>query len=285
MKGGRLLAIFAHPDDESFGTGGTLARYAAAGVRVTLVCATRGEAGEIADPSLATPETLPRVREEELRCAARALGIAEVVLLGYRDSGMAGAPANRHPRALVNVPAEEVVPRLVSVMRRTRPHVVITFEPNGVYGHPDHMAVHRHAVTAFHAAGDGSRYPDQGEPWQPARLFYTALPRSFFRQMRARLEAIGVEVDAFRHFEEAGWPDEQLHVALDVSATLKAKWAALECHRTQFGPDHPFRRLPPEAMREMISREYFVLAWPEPVPGLRLPELAAGLDGGWLPTG
>lgn len=271
-----LLACFAHPDDEAFGTGGTLARYAAEGVRVILVCATQGEAGEIADPTLATPETLGQVRETELRCAAEALGISEVIFLGYRDSGMAGTPENQDPRAFVNAPAGEVVTRLVGIIRQVQPDVVITFEPNGGYGHPDHIAIHRHTVAAFHAAGDPARYLDQGAAWQPARLFYTAIPRSFFREMRDRMEALGLDIGEFARFEErgvTGWPDEEVHVTLDVSATIEAKWAALQCHRTQFGPDHLFRRLPEEVIKEMMSREYFALAWPQPAPGLRLPGL------------
>jgi N-acetyl-1-D-myo-inositol-2-amino-2-deoxy-alpha-D-glucopyranoside deacetylase len=277
-----LLAVFAHPDDEAFGTGGTLAHYAGEGVRVALVCATRGEVGGIADPSLATPETLGEVREAELRCAAQALGISEVIFLGYRDSGMAGTPENDDPHALVNAPADKVVAQLVGIIRRLRPQVVVTFEPHGGYGHPDHIAIHHHTVAAFHAAADPARYPDQGHPWQPARLFYTAIPRSFFLEMRDRLEALGVDTSEFSRFEEsgAGWPDDQVHVTLDVAGTIEAKWAALQCHRTQFGPDNFFRRLPEDMLKEMMSREHFALAWPAPEPGLRLPELFAELDAG-----
>jgi N-acetyl-1-D-myo-inositol-2-amino-2-deoxy-alpha-D-glucopyranoside deacetylase len=278
-KHNTLLAMFAHPDDEGLGTGGTLAHYATTGIHVALVCATRGEVGEIADRDLATPETLGQVRETELRCAAQTLGVAEVIFLGYRDSGMAGTPENDDPRAFINAPAEEAVARLVGVIRRLRPQVVITFEPNGGYGHPDHMAIHRHAVAAFHAAADPARYPDQGPAWQPARLFYTAIPRSFFLEMRDRLNAMGVDTSQFARFEEdgAGWPDDQVHVALDVRDSVEAKWTALNCHRTQFGPDNLFRRLPHNTMKEMMSREYFALAWPEPEPGLRLPDLFAWL--------
>lgn len=274
-----LLALFAHPDDEAFGAGGTLARYAAKGVRVALICATRGEVGGIADPRLATPETLAQVREAELHCAAEALGISEVTFLGYRDSGMAGTSENEDPRAFVNVAAEEVVAQLVGIIRRLRPQVVVTFEPNGGYGHPDHIAIHRHTVAAFHAAVDPTRYPDQGAAWQPARLFYTAIPRSFFLEMRDRLDAMGADTSEFARFEEsgAGWPDEKIHVTLDVAGAIEAKWAALQCHRTQFGPDNLFRRLPEDALKEMMSREHFALAWPEPSPGLQLQDLFVGL--------
>ncbi|NOZ05366.1 MAG: hypothetical protein GXP41_03290 [Chloroflexi bacterium] len=200
-EGRKLLAVFAHPDDESFGTGGTLAHYAAQGVHTGLVCATRGEVGEISDPALATRETLAQVREDELRCAAQTLGVGELFVLDYRDSGMAGTSENEDPRSLVRAASEQVVGRLVGIIRKFRPQVVITFEPNGGYGHPDHIAIHRHTVAAFHAAGDPSQYPDQGTPWQAERLMYTAIPRSFFVKMRDRLVEAGVDVSGFDRFE------------------------------------------------------------------------------------
>ncbi len=274
-----LLAVFAHPDDEAFGTGGTLACYASQGVQVCLVCATRGEAGEISDPSLATPETLGQVREAELRCAAETVGIDELTFLDYRDSGMAGSPDNQDPRAFINAPAEEVVPKLVRIIRRLRPQVVATFEPNGGYGHPDHIAIHHHTLAAFHAAASPDQYPELGDPWQAERLFYTAIPRSFFLEMRQQLLELGEETGDFERFEEAGmgWPDEQVHVTVDVSATVDSKWDALECHRTQFGPGNLFRRLPKERVKKLMSKEHFALAWPEPEPGLVLSDLFAGL--------
>jgi N-acetyl-1-D-myo-inositol-2-amino-2-deoxy-alpha-D-glucopyranoside deacetylase len=277
-----LLAIFAHPDDEAFGTGGTLAHYAAHGAQVVLVCATRGEVGEIADDSLATHETLGRVRENELRCAAQTLGVSDLIFLGYRDSGMAGTPQNDDPRAFMNIPPDEVVSRLVGIMRRIRPQVVVTFEPNGGYGHPDHMAIHRHTLAAFHAAADPARYPEQGQAWQASHLFYTAIPRSFFVDMRHRLEAMGADTSEFARFEEngAGWPDDKVNVVLNVADEVEAKWTALNCHRTQFGPDNLFRRLPENEVKGMMSREYFALAWPEPESGLQLHDLFAGLNGG-----
>jgi N-acetyl-1-D-myo-inositol-2-amino-2-deoxy-alpha-D-glucopyranoside deacetylase len=276
MQNHCLLALFAHPDDEAFGSGGALARYAADGAQVALVCTTRGEVGQISDPALATRETLGAVREGELRCAAQALGIGELIFLGYRDSGMEGTPENSDPLAYMNAPSEQVVERLVGIMRRLRPQVVLTFDPQGGYGHPDHIAIHRHSVAAFHAAGDPARFPEQGPAWQPARLFYTALPRSFFEQMQAQMEAHGIDTSQFRRFEERGWPDERITVSLDVAGTLDAKWQALQCHRTQFGPDNLLRRMPEELMQQILSREHFALAWPEPERGLRMGDLFEG---------
>ena len=270
-----LLAVFAHPDDEAFGTGGALALYSTSGVHVTLVCATRGEVGEIADPDLANPETLGDVREEELRAAARTLGVNDVVLLGYRDSGMAGTPPNQDPRAFVQAPAEEVIRRLVGIIRRTRPQVVITFEPNGGYGHPDHIAISRHTTTAFHEAARAEAFPSEGPAWQANRLFYTAIPRSFFVELKHRMEEAGVDTSEFERFsrEPIGWPDEQVHCTLDVSGYVEAKWWAVNCHMTQFGPNNLFRRVPEGEMKRMMAREYYALAWPTPPPGLRLTDL------------
>ncbi len=279
MMSQTLLALFAHPDDEAFGTGGTLARYADAGVCVTLVCATRGEAGEIAEGTGATPETLGAVREGELRCAAEMMGISELIFLGYRDSGMAGTPENADPRAYINAPAEEVIARLVGIIRRVRPQVVVTFEPNGGYGHPDHIAIHRHTVAAFHAAADPARYEELGPAWQAGRLFFTAIPRSFFRRMRDEMVALGIDTSFFNGLEEGdrGWPDDQVHATIDVSATVEAKWEGLNCHRTQFGPGNLFRRLPEPIVKRMMTEEHFALAWPEPTPGQRLTDLFEGL--------
>ena len=149
-RGRKLLAIYAHPDDESFGSGGMLAKYAAEGASVGLVCATNGEMGEISDPDLASSDTLGDVRIAELKCAAEALGVTELVLLGYRDSGMAETADNEDPRAFANAPDDEIVARLVGIIRRVRPDVVVTFDPTGGYGHPDHVAVHNRTVAAFH---------------------------------------------------------------------------------------------------------------------------------------
>lgn len=259
-----LLAVFAHPDDESFGVGGTLALYARRGVRVVLVCATRGEAGEIADPKLASRVTLPAVREQELRCAAKTLGVTSLYILGYRDSGMPGAAENHDPRAFIQADPDEVVAHLVAIIRRERPDVVITFEPNGGYGHPDHVAIHRHTVAACQAAGDADRFPELGTPWRPRRLFYTAIPRGVFEEARRLLAARGLdtrELDAWLA-QGVGWPDDAVHVVLDVSKVWDVKWQAIRCHRTQLGPQTPFLSWPEDVRQALLSREYFALADP-----------------------
>jgi LmbE family N-acetylglucosaminyl deacetylase len=266
MPSRTLLAVYAHPDDEGL-CGGTLALNAAAGHHTVLVCATRGEVGQISDPILATPETLAEVRENELRCAAAALNIGELIFLDYRDSGMAGTAENADPRSFVNVPAEEVARRLVGIIRRIKPEVVLTFDPQGGYGHPDHIAIHSHTVAAFHAAGDDRQFPEEGPAWAPSRLFYPMFSRDFFLNMRNRMAELGLDTSRFDRFDEFPWPDLQPNVTVDVSAVVDAKQEAFNCHATQFGPDSPFRVLPPEIMRELQSRELFAQAWPEPAAG------------------
>ena len=272
-----LLAVFAHPDDEAFGTGGSLTVYARSGVQVVLVCATRGEVGEISDPSLATPETLGEVRENELRCAAETMGISEVVFLDYRDSGMAGTAENQDSRAFINAPPEQVVNKLVGILRRVRPQVVVTFEPNGGYGHPDHIAIHQHTVSAFHAAADAQYTPQLGPAWQAQRLFYTALPRSFFTALRESLLVAGVSPEELKRYEDRGWPDEQVNVTLDVSQTVEEKWEAFNCHRTQFGPQSLMRRLSKKDIKPLLSQEHFHLAWPSSESSAHLSDLFSGL--------
>jgi N-acetyl-1-D-myo-inositol-2-amino-2-deoxy-alpha-D-glucopyranoside deacetylase len=262
------MAVFAHPDDETFGIGGTLARYGAdPGVRVVLVCATRGEAGEISDPQLATAERLGEVREQELRCACQTLGIDDLFFLGYRDSGMAGTPENKHPQALAMADEGEAVGKIVAHIRRERPEVVVTFDEKGGYGHPDHMAIHRFAKAAFAAAADPAMYPEQLEagllPHQAQKLYYTAIPLRFFRAVAAKMVELGIEIPEryLKRVEEGlGLPDELCTTDIYVQDHWDAKRAAMQCHATQLSPDSPFAMLPVDIMRELWAWECFQLA-------------------------
>jgi LmbE family N-acetylglucosaminyl deacetylase len=263
-----LMAVFAHPDDESFGTGGTLARYGAdRDVRVVLVCATRGEAGEISDSNLATPERLGEVREEELRCACRTMGVDAVHFLDYRDSGMAGMPQNLDPRALTMAGFDEAVGKIVAHIRRERPDVLVTFDVTGGYGHPDHIAVHYHAKAAFAAAADPERYPEHIkaglQPHQTKKLYYTAIPRRFFQAVAEKMIELGVEIPE-RYLQRLngpfGLPDEACTTDLYVQDFWDVKQAAVQCHATQLNPDSIFAMLPPEVMHELQAWECFQLA-------------------------
>src|SRR6266849_1259216 len=182
MSTKRLLGIFAHPDDEGSMSGAWL-KYNTLDIGTGLVCATRGEVGEIADPALATPENLGEVREGEMRAATEVLGVHNLWILGYRDSGMAGTPENQDPLSLAQASAAEVVGKLVGIIRQFRPQVMVTFDETGGYGHPDHIAVYRHTTSAFYAAADDAQYPEHGPAHMVSKLYYTAFPRSAIRAM------------------------------------------------------------------------------------------------------
>jgi N-acetyl-1-D-myo-inositol-2-amino-2-deoxy-alpha-D-glucopyranoside deacetylase/mycothiol S-conjugate amidase len=163
-----LLAVFAHPDDESFGPGGTLAKYAAEGAEVWLVCATDGDAGTVDAEMLADYASMSQLRAAELCCAAQTLGLRGVDWLGYRDSGMAGSPDNEHPASLYQAPLDEVTGKIVASMRQHRPQVVICDNQFGGYGHPDHIKLHQATVRAFEVANDAAHYPEAGPPGRAA---------------------------------------------------------------------------------------------------------------------
>ena len=275
-----LLAVHAHPDDECITTGGLLARYGADGVYTVVVTCTGGEAGEISDPALATPETLPAVRQAELEQACRLLGVRESVLLGYRDSGMMGTEENLAPDCFWQANMEEATGRLVALVRRLRPEVSVTYNERGDYGHPDHITAHRIARAAYLASPDPARYPDtESPPWQPLKLYYSAWPRSRFRAMARRLAEAGIHdlAEGDESAEQIAVPDETISTAIDVSAYVAVKERALLAHRTQMGPDSFFFRLPEDFRHDLWSVEHFCLA--ESRVPISLPEsdLFAGL--------
>ncbi len=260
MSTQRLLGIFAHPDDE--GTmSGALLQYSISGVETGLVCATRGEVGEIADPALATPENLGEVREGELGAAAEVLGVRNLWFLGYRDSGMAGTADNEDPRSFAQASAAEVVGKLVGIIRQFRPQVIVTFDETGGYGHPDHIAIYRHTTSAFYAAADAVQYPEHGPAHMVSKLYYAAFPRSFVRQIGEWLRSQNYE-GSFRNLdpEKLGIPDELISVQLNVEPLLETKNRSWSMHRTQINPNNPLAQLPEEVQRRWRSHEYYQLA-------------------------
>lgn len=193
-----LLAVLAHPDDETFGMGGTLAYYSRRGVDTFVVCATRGEAGEVDENLLRGYSSIGERREAELRCAAGKLGLTGVIFLGYRDSGMAGSPDNHHPQALVAQPLKQVAEEIARHMRRLQPDVVVTFDPIGGYRHPDHITIHQATVRAIDLANDPSvQSLVDLPPHTPAKLFYQTIPRGFMRQMVRILRLLGRDPHKF----------------------------------------------------------------------------------------
>jgi mycothiol S-conjugate amidase len=192
-----LLTVHAHPDDEASKGAGTVARYHAEGVHTVLVTCTGGEEGDILNPAMDQPgvrDRLPEVRRQELQRAAEIIGYDEVILLGYRDSGMPGSPANSDPRSFAAAPLEEAVGRLVAVIRRTRPQVVVTYPKNQEgYPHPDHLRVNEISELAFDAAGDPERFPEAGPTWQPLRLYYVQWSVKRMRAMHEKFVELGLE--------------------------------------------------------------------------------------------
>lgn len=176
-----ILAVLAHPDDETFGTGGTLALYAHRGVNVYLVCGTRGEVGEMPEDMMAGFNTVGEKREAELRCAGELLGLKSIFFLGYRDSGMPGTLDNNHPQALAAQPVEKVAREIALFIRKLKPQVVITFDPIGGYHHPDHIAIHNATVMAFDIAGDPQFVTEEYEPFSPQKLYFQTMSRGFLR--------------------------------------------------------------------------------------------------------
>lgn len=267
MTNKRILAVYGHPDDEGQVTG-TLAKFIAAGDQVTLVCATRGEVGEISDPTLATPENLWYVRELELRASMAQLGLADVRLLPFRDSGMAGTPENDEPRSLHQQPADAVVTTLVGIMRELRPHFVFTWDPTGGYGHPDHIAIHKHTLAAFDACGDPEAYPDAGAAWTPERLYWGGFRMKLFASIWMEMERRGLlpepmAPDRRERFEKAlAEPDAAISVIVDVKDFVDAKRAAASMHRSQFGENSMFARIPEDLRGRFYGEERFYQARP-----------------------
>ena len=267
MSGFRLLALFAHPDDEAFPVGGVLAAHAARSVEIRLITATLGEEGEIRQEGAATRETLPTIRGIELSCAVRALGLASHRVLGYRDSGMVNSPANNHPNAYINASSQEVVEQFVAEIRTFKPQVVLTFEPGGLYGHPDHIAVSRHAGEAFNRASDPEAFPGQLvngiQPHQAQRLFQSARPKGFRTMWATKLRDAGVDFPMpTPEQKDQGTPVEDIHLELDVDGHLEAKMACILCHRTQVAADWPYHRVPREVTASILGREFYIRAFP-----------------------
>jgi N-acetyl-1-D-myo-inositol-2-amino-2-deoxy-alpha-D-glucopyranoside deacetylase len=252
-----VLVVVAHPDDEVFGMGGTMARLIDDGHAVTVVCATRGEVGEISDPALATPETLGEVREQELRNAMRELGVDDVRFLDYRDSGMAGTPENEDTRAFIQAEPMEVAMDLTAIMQEVNPDVIITWDQSGGYGHPDHVRVHETVTDAF-----GSYQMRSG---RPVRLYYTALPVGLFEEMAVELREQGIEIfdDDEARESMTRLPRPPVTTVLDVSGYVEQKRRAMAEHRSQMPADSPFDRVSEELRQRFFGKEYFHRAVPE----------------------
>ena len=235
-----LLAVLAHPDDESFGLGGTLALYASKGYDVYYVCATRGEAGTVDEEHLKGFKDTAEMRTAELMKAAQALGLTEVFFLGYRDSGMPGTEPNQHPDAQINAPIDEVAGRVVKYIRDLKPEVVLTFDPIGGYKHPDHIHIHKATVLAFENSDNASFHPEAGDPFKPQALYYQVFPKGLLKAAVRLMPLFGKDPTKFgrngdiniKELADVSFP---IHVRLNVQPVSEAKRKASEAHASQGG--------------------------------------------------
>ena len=287
-----LLTTHAHPDDETIGTGGTMALAVRAGHRVVLVTCTRGEQGEIVIPEMDTADNhrrLGEIRAVELETAMAALGVTEWDNLGYRDSDMMGRPGNHDPRTFWQADVDEAIGRMTWMVRRFRPDVMTTYNEFGGYGHPDHIRTHVVAHGAFERAGDPAWYPEQLAPehggtglpeaegglapWAPGKLYEQAIPRSVRLALNAKMEEIGersfwmppenatpeqlAEFEAFA--AKMLVPDEAITARVDISDVLDDRWGAFQAHVTQISDKNPFVRFGRDAWRDFWSKEAYIL--------------------------
>jgi LmbE family N-acetylglucosaminyl deacetylase len=286
-----LMTVHAHPDDETIGTGGTMAKAVRAGRRVVLVTCTRGEMGEIVVPDMDTPDNhrrLGEIRMGELERAMQALGVTEWENLGYRDSDMMGRVGNRDARCFWQANLDEAIGRLVFLVRTYQPDVMTTYNDFGGYGHPDHIRTHLVAVGAFARAGDATWYPEQLTPehggtgapadegglapWTPAKLYEQAIPASVRTAMAERMAALGEESfwnppkdatpEQLTEWETQSArmlvPDESITAWVDVADVLDQRWDAIKAHVTQISEDNPFVRFGKDAWAEFWHQEAFI---------------------------
>jgi len=270
----RLLAVLAHPDDESFGLGGTLARYAAEGVDVHIAIATDGVAGSVADGYENTLSDLVNVRVQEVTAAVEIIG-GTLHMLCYRDSGYIGDPANKHPDAFINSDEEEAVGRIVGLIREIQPQVVITHDETGGYFHPDHIHCWKITTAAFFAAGNPEQYPEiEAEPFQPGRLYYTAFPNRMVKIFTMLMRLRGLDpTRAGRNkdidFTKLGIPPKKLHARIGYRRYWNTKKLASAQHPSQGGGTSNSRALPEWFQQRFLASEYFIRAYPPAPDGFR----------------
>jgi len=261
-----LLAIHAHPDDESSKGSGTMAKYADEGVRVVLVCATRGEEGEILNPRMDLPgilERMPEIREAELETACDLLRVEKLYQLGYRDSGMPGSDANKRPEAFWNADPEEAVGRLVEIIRTERPEVVLCYDESRGYEHPDHVRVHEWGTRSFHEAGDPTKFPDRGEPWTPSKLYYFAtFTKQRFHKLNEAAVTEGIEspyAGWLENWDSMGFAEPKITAQVDCTDYIEIRSKALLAHATQIDPDSFWFAIPDDLHRKVYPWEDYTL--------------------------
>ena len=245
----QVVCFFAHPDDEAFGSGGTLAELVQAGHQVATICATNGDVGEISDPSLATPENLWLIRQQELIHAMEVTGVTDVRFLGYRDSGMQGSEDNHHPDSLFQADPAVVESQIRTIINELIPDVVLTHDPTGGYGHPDHVTVYERTTNVINEMGDARPY-----------FYHVCFPRSNFKALWEAMTASGITPPfAKDSLDVIGSPDDYVTTIRDVTDYVEIKKESLSHHKTQLDPNGPFSSLNQNFMDTWMSTEYFYL--------------------------
>jgi LmbE family N-acetylglucosaminyl deacetylase len=255
----RLLVAFAHPDDESFGPAGTIIHYARRGAAIHYICGTRGEVGTVDLELLDGYSSLAELRTEELKCAARPLGLTGLHLLNYHDSGMENSLDNQNPACLFQAPLEEVAEKITCLIRQIRPQVVLTFDPSGGYFHPDHIKMHQATTLAFHAAGDPERFSHQFDdglaPYQAQKLYYTAFSRTVAKIMVKVLPLFGRDPTALGRNKDINLKrivevERTVTTKIKVTPYYDVRQQAAACHASQIS----IRSQLPEFINKWLSR-------------------------------
>jgi len=282
-----LVFVGAHPDDESFGVGSTLAQYSTTGVKVYCICTTGGESGTVEPEFMDGYSSIKELRQAELECAAKELGLADVLYLGYRDSGMRGNPDNKHPEALAMAPTDEVAGKIVKIFREIRPDVIITHDSGGGYGHPDHVATHHATIKAFYATCDEDQYPEAGSVFKPSKLYFGVRPRTIMRMLVKLMPLFGQDP---RHFGRNKDIDLTRTTNLNhpIHAVIRLKKKSVEirdnasaCHASQ-GMGGRRRRPGFFMILQMIEkirgpRDYFMREYPSPNGNYKEKDLFEGI--------
>jgi len=261
-----ILSVHAHPDDEASKGAGTIARYGADGVHCVLVCCTGGEEGDILNPAMDRPEVrerLAEVRAEELAASAAVIGYHEVLMLGYRDSGMPETEANARADNFANAPLDEAVGRLVGIIRRTRPQIMLTYgDDQQGYPHPDHLRVHEVSMAAVTAAADSGTHPEAGPPWQISKVYWSTWSKARITAMHDKFTELGLKSPFSQEWLDRPGQDERITTRIDLGDHVDVRRDALLAHATQVDPSSPFWfGLPPEVARTVHPIEEWILGW------------------------
>jgi mycothiol S-conjugate amidase len=278
-----LLSIHAHPDDEASKGAPTVAKYKTEGVRAVLVTCTGGEEGDILNPAMDRPEIradLAAVRKRELEVASALIGYDEVVLLGYRDSGMPDSEANARPDAFANAELDEAVARLVKIIRRERPQVILTYgDDQQGYPHPDHLRVHDISLPAFELSGDQSYRPDLGEPFTPLKMYYSVWSRARVEATHEKFVELGLESPFSDDWFTRPSQDDRVTTSIDIGPWFDVRLEALLAHATQVDPDSAFWfGLPREIARTVHPFEDYILAHSRVETSVPETDLFAGIS-------